>query len=167
MAKETTTTKKKRFKSRTAPLAMRERTGYGTSGFITKPMYVPDDLEIAWATTVKKDDGNDLSNRMGQGFDMATWEMVTDDLDKAVKEGLICFDPAVYTALGDIDGGIGLMHHGLILLFRPKEVGEVFRKRQLETFDRMVNAAAKDTDGSISKKKSKLDKSGRLHDLAT
>lgn len=166
MAKEATP-KKKKFKSRTAPLAMRERSGYGTAGFITKPMYVPEDLEVAWATTVKKDDGTDLSNRMGQGFDLATWDMVTDDLDKAIKEGLICFDPAVYSALGDMDGGIGLMHHGLVLLFRPKEVAEAYRKRQLETFNRMVNAAASDTDGSISKKKGKLDKSGRLYELAT
>lgn len=158
----------KRWKSANTPFVdIRERQRFGTAGMLTKPLYVPPDIEIAWAESPKRDDGRDLHMRIMQGYDLARPEMVTDDLDKAIGEGLIAFSPAVFTALGEMDGGIGLANQGLLLLFRDKEVGERMRKQTYEQFDSIVSAAVRDTSGEREGEQLKVQDKSALKELIT
>ncbi len=126
------------FKARTEPLVSRvtSRFGEGTRGFLTKPMWVPPDIEIAWALAPKEDNGENLTRRMREGFDVVPEDLVTDDLNEAISGGKICFPPETISKLGTIaqTSGVGLAGVGLVLLARRKEVGDNYRKALAERY---------------------------------
>lgn len=133
------------FKSRNEPYISRieKRFGEGTRGMLTKADYVPPDIEIAWARAPKEDDGEDLTRRMREGWDIVPADLVTDDLSEAISEGKIAFPRETISNLGSIaqTSGVGLAGQGLVLLARRKEVGENYRKALAERFKRKIRHA--------------------------
>jgi len=142
--------KKSKFKSKNPPLVLiSDRDPFGTAAMFTKPVYVPPDIEVAWAVNPREDDGADLRRRFTEGWDRVTEDMVTDDLQKAIDEGLICLHPATYGAMTNSEGLVGLGSYGLVLLFREKEVGEKVRKKMVERYNATIEHNVREAGGEV------------------
>ena len=151
------------FKSRYEEVAFRyitDRHGEGTRGFLTKPVYVPPDIEIAWALAPSIDDGEDVTRRIRDGFDFVPRDMVTEDVDEAIREGKIAFVGVTIsnmTEIGDT-GGVGLGSYGIVLMARSKEMGERIRQAYAERFKQKIASVSGELDGMHSSIKSERKK---------
>jgi len=130
-----------------------DRVPFGTKGALTKPKYVPPDIEIAWAAAPRIDDGQDIAERQLEGFDFVPLDKVTDDIDEAISEGKICLH--TLSGFGEVDGLAGLQNFGLVLMFRPKDFGERHKKVLLDTWNARVTNQVKKYDGKLKRRRSK------------
>ena len=166
-AKNQVKVKKSNFKSKNpAMVLVSERDPFGTASMFTKPVYVPPDIEIAWATHPREDDGANLRRRFTEGYDRVTKEMITDDLNEAMERGLICLHPATYGSIVETDGLVGLGSYGLVLLFREKEVGEKVRQKLIERYENTLQHRVGEVKGEVEENTAEVDYS-KLASLKT
>jgi len=130
----------KRKPSNTPAIFVDDRQPFDVRSALTNPVWVPPNIEVGWAESPKRDDGNDLNRRFAQGWDLVHPDEVTDDLEEGIREGKIVFRGTAISHMGEAAGAgtVGLTNFGLVLLFRPKDVGEKYRNTIYARFRRKL-----------------------------
>lgn len=149
------------LRSRNTPVIfMRERNEVGAASLFTKPLYVPPDIEVGWAISNREDGGINIQDMLSRGWDFVPEEKVTDDLNEAIAEGKICFRGITVSQLGDVENRVGLVNHGLILMFRNKDVSKEFENSLSERFKNYFKAHTK-AEGTLDE--AELTDEGRVN----